>query len=173
MLPASSPCCSPPGFEADPQHQFLFHLASEMCRDKHVMSSAPPSFPAYFPAFFPDPFMDFTEKREQREIVLSRFPLFDHAQRPGEEGGNQLKVVPVISCSHQGFALPPIVVPRQGQAPVTCPAASDDQCWPPRRSMQVFSWSLVLPSRLGYWGPALQTYVSPWLALKSSDLGKN
>lgn len=81
-----------------PHHQLLSHLASEICCDTHWISSAAPSVLADFPAFFSDPITDFALKREQREIFLSGFPLFDHTQRPG---GISLKAFPLSAALHK------------------------------------------------------------------------
>lgn len=110
MLSMSLPPWSPPGFEPDPQHRLLFHLASETCSDKHLMSSAPPSFPAYFPAFFSDLVMDFTGKRNKGKWSFGGF-FFLTPQR--DQGRNQLKVILIISCSSQGFTVLPILVPSR------------------------------------------------------------
>jgi len=146
---------APPQRPAWTQRQPWSHLASETRRDKQLTRG------------------------------LHGFLLFDHAQRPvlhwfipgnwqdGEEGWNQAEVIPVIHCPPRGSAPPAVLVPRQGQAPALVLLPVMTSAGHHEGALQVFSWGLVSPSRLGCWGPALQTYVSLWFALKSSDLGEN
>lgn len=66
MLPPSSPHCGPPALRLTPSTSSY----CEICRDKHLISSASPSFPAYFPAFFSDPIIDFAEKNGTKGSIF-------------------------------------------------------------------------------------------------------
>lgn len=104
-------------FKVGPQHQLSFHPASEIHHGRDVTSPAPLSCS---PVFLPAPVMGFAAERaallpavllDLHRGQLGTGSVTDPAGM-GRRGGIGWEMFPLL-----GFALPPVLVPKQGQAP--------------------------------------------------------